>query len=170
MRVIDRGQVDLLAKGVLSAVKYASAGGKPQLRGTDMKGNPVDLTEESGDGRVVVVDFWATWCGPCIAAIPHHRELKEHFSGRPYELITVSVDDELETALEFMEETDMPFVNWYLPPEGKEKLLADWQIPAFPTMIILDGKGVVRARTVGMFPMIDQVLEKLVTEQEAANW
>ena len=55
-----------------------------------MDGQRVSLDDLTG--KVVLVDFWATWCAPCRAAMPHIREIAKHFQGRPLVVLSVSLD------------------------------------------------------------------------------
>src|SRR5215218_858401 len=52
-----------------------------------------EITLEKLRGKLVILEFWATWCGPCIAAFPHINELAEKYSGQPVQFIAVSTDD-----------------------------------------------------------------------------
>lgn len=92
-------------------------------------------------GKVVLVDFWATWCGSCVAALPSIVELKEELAGKPFEVITVSIDDHLEAILEYQEGQPMPWVNWHIGPDSK--ILDDWDITGVPAYYLIDEQGVI---------------------------
>src|SRR5438477_7883977 len=68
----------------------------PSLEGADVDGKFLGLSDFRG--KVVAVDFWATWCGPCRRMIPHEKELVKRMQGRPFVLLGVS-DDRSEDAL-----------------------------------------------------------------------
>ena len=64
-------------------------------------------------GKVVLLDIWATWCGPCRAMIPHERDLVKKMKDKPFALISVSADDEKETLTKFLEKEPMPWNHWW---------------------------------------------------------
>jgi thiol-disulfide isomerase/thioredoxin len=93
-------------------------------------------------GKVVVLDIWATWCGPCRAMIPHERAMVAKLKDKPFALISVSADDKKKTLSDFLEKTPMPWVHWHSGPQGE--LIEKYQVQFFPTVYVLDAKGVIR--------------------------
>ena len=95
-------------------------------------------------GSVVVLDIWATWCGPCRQMIPHEREMVKHFEGKKFKLVSVSADAKKETLAKFLEKEEMPWTHWWNGAKGG--LIEEYQVRFYPTVYILDGKGVIRAK------------------------
>ena len=95
-------------------------------------------------GQVILVDFWATWCGPCVAAIPRKRELAERYSGEPFTILAISVDDEAQTVIDFMEDEPMPWAHWHIG--GGSDLETSWRIAGFPTYVVIGRDGVILSR------------------------
>jgi len=116
-------------------------------------------------GKVVVLDIWATWCGPCKAMIPHEREMNEKLKGKPFAFISISGDDTKETLTSFLEKEKMPWVHWFADRKG---ILKDWNIRFYPTMYILDHKGVIRAKGLRGEELEKKVIE-LIAEAEKSN-
>ena len=95
-------------------------------------------------GKVVLMDFWATWCGPCIAVLPRMRDLAKAHSEERFEILGISVDAELDTVIDFMEDEPMPWAHWHVGV-GSELGLS-WNITGYPTYVVVDGDGVVLSR------------------------
>lgn len=135
----------------------------PEVELTDLQGNPVKLSDYKG--KVVVLDLWATWCGACVELIPSQRDLVKKYAERPFTLISVSADDSPEDVVAFQKETPMPWVHWFNGPEGG--VVDNWLIPAFPTMFVIDAKGVIRGRDIWDEMQLDTLVGKLIEEAEA---
>ncbi len=116
-------------------------------------------------GKVVVLDIWATWCGPCKAMIPHEREMNEKLKGKPFAFISISGDETKETLTSFLEKEKMPWVHWFADRKG---ILKDWNIRFYPTMYILDHKGVIRAKGL-RGEELEKKVNELVVEAEKAK-
>ncbi|MBY0228278.1 MAG: TlpA family protein disulfide reductase, partial [Gemmataceae bacterium] len=131
----------------------------PELKSETLDGKEERLSKYKG--KVVVLDVWATWCGPCKAMIPHERELVERLEGKPFALISVSFDEEKETLERFLEKERMPWVHWW---NGKRGGIGEaLAIRSFPTIFVLDGKGVIRFRGVRGKAM-DKAVDRLLAE------
>ncbi|MCY3964955.1 MAG: TlpA disulfide reductase family protein [Acidobacteria bacterium] len=134
-------------------IHHATVGGTlPDLTGTRFDG--VHESLNAYQGRVLLLDFWATWCGPCLAALPDLRELVARLPADRFALLAISVDADLETATAFFKEDHViellnkqpvPWANWYA---GVGSAI-QWRlaVDAFPTYVLADHGGRILART-----------------------
>ncbi len=95
-------------------------------------------------GKIVLLDFWATWCGPCVRAQPELVRFKNALQGRPFEIIALSVDRNAQKVLDHMQQQPMPWVNWHIGHDSP--IVTDWNILGYPSYLILDAEGVVQSR------------------------
>jgi thiol-disulfide isomerase/thioredoxin len=152
---------DTLAKAVAAemvSMKVGVGNPVPDVEGTDLDGKKVKLS--SFRGKVVLLDFWATWCGPCVAMIPHERELVSKLSDKPFALVSVSVDEEKAALTEFLAKEKMPWAHWWDGPKGSVARM--FKVRSFPTLYLIDAKGVVRHKWVSSPG--NEVIDKAVTE------
>ncbi len=104
------------------------------------------LNSEDLRGKVVLLDFWATWCRPCVAAVPELRRLHRKLAGEPFVLLSVSGDREEGDLKRFIAKNRMDWRHTWDP--GKQ-LGSGFQIESFPTYILLDPSGVILFRHTG---------------------
>jgi thiol-disulfide isomerase/thioredoxin len=129
----------------------------PPLPLTDWRGAPV--TDDDRRGKIVIVDFWATWCGPCIANVPHNNELARKFRDKGVLVVGACGGGEEEKMKDVADATQMEY------PTGKasEATTAAWGVEWWPHYVIVDRKGNVRA--IGLDPdYLERILERLLAE------
>lgn len=156
MRTWIRISSVLLAAGLLAA---GCGGGEKEESGA-LKAPAFSLTSMSGDktialadykGKVLIVDFWATWCPPCKREIPHFNELYEQYKGQGLEILGVSVDQGGAEAVRQYMDSSAPSLKPAYPVvmADREIQVAYGPIGSIPTTVIIDRKGNVQQRIVG---------------------
>jgi thiol-disulfide isomerase/thioredoxin len=162
------GTLAATAKPILFEIQHLGVGKQaPEVECQTVEGKKERLSDYRG--KVVVIDIWATWCPPCRAMIPHERELVKRLQGKPFALISVSGDDDVETLKKFLEKESMPWVHWFAERKG---ILTDWNVQFFPTIYVLDAKGVIRYKGVrgeAMDKAVDTLLKELEEKKGGGN-
>jgi thiol-disulfide isomerase/thioredoxin len=116
--------------------------GKPfELRFKDrLSGQLIDTADLRG--KVLVIDFWATWCGPCVAEVPKMKALYEQYHDRGVEFIGISLDRKISTLVEFCKKKGMTWPQYCEAGKTWETELSQkWMINAVPTIYIVDKRG-----------------------------
>jgi thiol-disulfide isomerase/thioredoxin len=155
-----KGTLGEMAKGSLFELRNLQVGMKaPTAESKNLKGEKVSLADYQG--KVVVLDIWATWCGPCKAMIPHEREMVTKLKDKPFALISISVDEDKKELQEFLEKESMPWTHWW---DGAEApLVKQWNVRFFPTIYVIDAKGVIRHKNI-RGEELEKAVDKLVAE------
>lgn len=114
-------------------------GSDMEVFGKTLDGKDFDFSKYKG--KVVLVDFWATWCGPCVAEIPNVKEAYDKYHDKGFEVIGVSLDQRRVALDEFLEKNELPWVQ--LHEEGEfNKLASHYGVSAIPFIVLVgrDGK------------------------------
>jgi thiol-disulfide isomerase/thioredoxin len=111
-------------------------------------------------GKVVLIDFWATWCGPCREALPHVREIAKKFEGQPLIVLSVSVDDDQEKWKEFVDKNEMTWPQ-YFDGGFTGPVAKSFGVRAIPNTYTIDADGILQDQHIGD-AAIEGKLKKLV--------
>ena len=119
------------------------SGDPVKVSGKTLDGQPFDISQYKG--KVVVVDFWATWCGPCRAELPNLKAVYEKYHGRGLEVVGVSLDDNKDDLVKFLKENHLPWkilVSTEPHPSGFDNPIADqYGISGIPTVFLMNRDG-----------------------------
>jgi thiol-disulfide isomerase/thioredoxin len=141
--------------------EHAALEGKPMPAITVTDWMNGQVTPADTKGKVVLVDFYATWCGPCMASIPHNNELLVKYKDQGLVIVGVCTSD---NGQENMEQTVKDHGITY--PTAKDPALASqtaWHAHYYPTYAVVDRKGIVRV--IGLQPQyVENVVKKLLAE------
>ncbi len=128
----------------------------------DMQGNTHQLS--SYRGNVVLINFWATWCPPCIEELPSMQRLQDMYKDKPFTILTIDVGEPAELIQPFLEKVDATELTVLLDKDGKSH--KDWNIYVFPTNFLLDQSGNISHAGVGALnwdePAVTQIIDQLI--------
>jgi thiol-disulfide isomerase/thioredoxin len=141
----------------------------PDLVGDDLDGKPMRLSEYRG--KAVLVSFWASWCGPCLALVPQERELARRLAGRPFAVVGVNGDTDLTRAVKAATDKGIPWRSFRDRRGPGAVISEEWAVRGWPTLYLIDHAGVIRKRWVGAPPaeVLGQEAERLVAAAERAK-
>jgi thiol-disulfide isomerase/thioredoxin len=170
-KLSDRIQASdpVLAGKVQQRLKQSTAvldlvGTTPVIEGTLASGEKFDWSKYKG--KVVLLDFWATWCGPCVGEIPNVKKAYEKYHEKGFEVVGISLDEDVKELTAFQEKEKLPWVSIF--PTGADKgfeapLAKQFFVNGIPATFLInrDGKLVsVSARGKRLETQLEKLLEK----------
>ena len=158
----DEELAKLAARFEGSARRLSLPGNEMKIEGQTMDGKEFDWA--SYRGKVVLVDFWATWCGPCIAEMPNVRKNYDLYHDRGFDVVSISLDSDRDALEAYLEKHKHPWANLH-DETGKHPIAEYYGISAIPTVVFVDREGKVaslRARG----PELGRLLEEMIGPPE----
>ena len=121
----------------------------------DLEGKPVSLSDYKG--KVVFIDFWATWCPPCRASIPAVEKLYEQYKDdEDFVVLGINLQEDKDTILKFMKKQKM---NYPVLLSDK-KVISNYKISSIPRFFIIDKNGEIYNKYVGFAPGVEELWQK----------
>ncbi len=111
----------------------------PDFNAQDVNGKPLSIANYKG--KVVMIDFWATWCGPCRGEIPNVVATYKKYHDKGFEIIGVSLDSDKQKLLDFTAQNEMTWQQYFDGQGWENKLAAKYGVQAIPMTFLLDGSG-----------------------------
>ena len=136
----------------------------PAFEVTALDGTRFNL--DNMGGKVVLIDFWATWCGPCNAELPHMRKIAKEFAGQPLVILSISWDEDADAWKAFIAKNEM---TWLQYRDKGHKLSDEFGVHAIPHYFTIDSDGVLTAEMMGSGSDVEGKLKKLVKRATEAK-
>jgi thiol-disulfide isomerase/thioredoxin len=154
------------AQRYLDNIELARAKMAPPFSLTTLDGQRVSM--DGLAGKVVLIDFWATWCGPCREALPHVRQIAQKFAGQPFVVLSVSLDNDESKWRDFVGKNGMTWLQ-YRDGGFNGQIAKQFNVTAIPATFTIDADGVLEDQHVGD-AAIEGKLKKLIARaSEVAN-
>ncbi len=125
---------------------------------------PPTLDKANQAVKVVVLVYWGSWCGPCMAMVPHERELFERMKGKPFVLLGVNCGDPREKAKETTQSKQMEWPSWWDGGSTDGPIQSAYNVLHWPTVYLLDAHGTIRYMEVSgkeLDAAVDELLAKM---------
>ena len=116
----------------------------PQFEAKDLDGKP--LSPANFKGKVLLIDFWATWCGPCVMELPNVIKAYEKHHDKGFEIIGVSLDQDETKLKNFIKDKNMTWAQYFDGKGWQNKLAQTYGIQSIPATFLLDGSGKIIGR------------------------
>jgi RNA polymerase sigma factor (sigma-70 family) len=136
----------------------------PEIDGVDFDGKPLKLSDYRG--KVVVLVFWGTWCGPCMSEVPHERALAERLKGRPFAMLGVNCDDNKQAAVDAIKSERITWPNWHDGAPGDGPIAKRYHIHGYPSVFVIDEQGIIRqTQTYLLGDVLDKAIDDLLARR-----
>ena len=129
------------------------------------EGQP-DISMAALEGKTVYVDFWASWCGPCLKSLPLYNEMYHKYKNQGFEIIAINVDNPVEDGLDFLIDTPLDFL---IPSDPDGETAELFKVIGMPTSYLVTPKGKVELVHMGFRNGDMEIIEEAIEKVLAAN-
>ena len=133
----------------------------PEIDASDLEGKRLKLSDYRG--KVIMLVFWGSWCGPCMAMVPKEKDLWERHKSKSFALLGVNCGDNRKVAKRTVADRQMGWPSWYDGEEIRGPIETDYDVPHWPRVYLIDRHGVIRYIDVHG-KELDDAVEKLLAE------
>jgi thiol-disulfide isomerase/thioredoxin len=117
----------------------------PEIMGEDLSGISIKLSDYRG--KVVLVVFWGSWCGPCMREVPHERDLLKKYRDKPFAIFAVNSDEDRQTARNVRSDEEMTWPSLWDGGGTDGPAQTAYNVSLWPTIYLLDDRGAIRQST-----------------------
>lgn len=135
------------------------------VEGTNIMTNK--MVNYSLTGKYTLIDFWGTWCGPCLELTPRLKKTRELYNLNDLQIISVAYDENISDVIEYATEHDMNWINLFEQNgSNKNGLIDKYKVTSFPTLVLIDKSGIIVTREIGVdgYRVIEKYLKKLIPQ------
>jgi peroxiredoxin len=123
----------------------------PAFTLNDLEDKPISLKDYKG--KVMLVNFWATWCPPCKDEIPSLNQLHKKYDGKDFIVLGISTDDSKKDIIKFIKEHKVDFV---IPHDRDGKIMREYKVFSLPTSFLIDKQGKIVEKFLGPHDWVDK--------------
>jgi thiol-disulfide isomerase/thioredoxin len=135
----------------------------PEIAAESIDGQKFKLSDSRG--KITVLSFWASWCGPCMQLVPVERALTERMKGKPFAMVGVNGDGILADARRAVEHEKMTWPSFWNGKDGSDGPISSaWDVSGWPTVYVIDAGGIIRIKSEGYGPTSSNELNGSVDE------
>jgi peroxiredoxin len=134
----------------------------PDFNEKDLNGKPLSVANYRG--KILLLDFWATWCGPCVGELPNVLKTYEKHHPQGFEIIGISLDQDEKQLTKFLAQKNIPWQQYFDGKGWENKLASKYGVESIPATFLLDAKGKILGKD-----LRGEALEDAVTQALAAN-
>lgn len=136
----------------------------PEFTLPDLTGEETALYDVIDENEVVLINFWASWCAPCIKKIPDLKKLHANHGGKGFEIVSVSIDRDYDDWKEASNEHELPWIDLRDTANRSEGVSGDYAIEAIPATLVLDSSGCIQ-HTYMPFNQLDRHLSSILVDE-----
>jgi peroxiredoxin len=146
----------------MNVIKQLAVGGDPiSFNVKDLEGKPLSI--DKFKGKVVLLDFWATWCRPCIAEMPNVKRIYKQYQKEGFEIIGISLDHSKAPLESYIKKNDIDWPQYYDGAAWNNEIAKKYKVRSIPATYLLDRKGKIRYKSV-RGSQLARAVEELIKE------
>jgi thiol-disulfide isomerase/thioredoxin len=150
-------------KQLIQLLHFSLGKAAPDIEAESIEGRKFKLSDSRG--KITVLSFWASWCGPCMRLVPVERALTERLKGKPFTVIGVNGDGSLPDARRAVAHEKMTWPSFWNGKDGPHGPISSaWNVSGWPTVYVLDANGIIRFKFEGYGDPTSNVLNGSVDE------